>query len=83
MGIGTIPEKIPNIGEGSGLEILGGYIEKAYCNNSRGQLKKEVAFPGVIKKVLVFGPGSSVGCNTIFPGLRGEASFCLEFLRIK
>ena len=25
-------------------------------------------------------PGNSMGCNTIFPGLRGEVSFCLEFL---
>ena len=42
--------------------------------------KKELGLPLVLKKVLVFGPGSSMGCNTIFPGLRGEASFCLEFL---
>ena len=25
-------------------------------------------------------PGNSMGCNTIFPGLRSEVSFCLEFL---
>ena len=41
---------------------------------------KELAFLGVIKKVLVFGPGSSMGCNTTFPGLRSEVSFYLEFL---
>ena len=63
-----------------GLEISWGYIEKI-CGNSRGQLKKELAFPGVIKKVLVFGPGRSMRFNTAFPGLRGKASFCLEFLR--
>ena len=40
-------------------------------------------FPGVIKKVLVFGHGTSVGCSTIFPRLSGKASFCLEFLRIE
>ena len=25
-------------------------------------------------------PGNFMGCNPIFPGLRGEVSFCLEFL---
>ena len=42
--------------------------------------KKNWHYQGVLKKVLVFGPGSSMRYNTIFPGLRGEALFCLEFL---
>ena len=56
---------------------------KKKFGNSRGQLKKKLALPGVMMKVLVFGPGtgSFMGYKTIFPGLRGEALFCLEFLR--
>ena len=57
MVIGTIPGKIRSNGEGWGLEIFGDYFKKI-CGNSRGQLnvKKEFAFPGVIKKSLGFWP---------------------------
>ena len=73
MAVGTTLEKISNKGEGWTPEISWGYIEKLYCRTSRGQLKKELA-------ITIFGPESSMGYNTIFPGLRSEASFCLEFL---
>ena len=50
----------------------------------QGSIKKELEFPGVIKAVLVFGPGSCKGCNTILWNFsRGETSFCLEFPRMK
>ena len=46
-------------------------------------IKKRVGISRVIKKVLAFGLGSLMGCSTIFPGLSGEVSFCLEFIRIE
>ena len=75
-----LQKKFQTGGRVEDLKFLGnlGYIEKL-C--SRVQLKKELALPGVMKKVLDFSPSSSMVCNTIFPGLRDEASFCLEFLR--
>ena len=54
MAIGTTSEKIPNKGGGLKTWISWGCIEKLYCGNSRSQLKKELALPGVLKKVLVF-----------------------------
>ena len=83
MAIETIPEKNSNREEDWGLEICWGYINKNLMCKLQRSIKKELAFPEVIKKVLVFGPRSSMGCNTIFPWLRGKASFCLGFLRIK
>ena len=74
-----LQKKFQTGGRVEDLKYLGslGYIEKL-C--SRVQLKKELVLPGVMKKVVVFSPSSSLGCSTIFPGLRDEASFCLEFL---
>ena len=52
-------------------------IEKIKCGNSRGQEKIMWNFIGYR---LV---GISKRCNTIFGICRGEASFCLKFLRVK
>ena len=49
----------------------------------QGSIKITIGISRGDQESLAFGHGSSMGCNTIFPGLRGEASFYLEFLRIE
>ena len=49
----------------------------------QGSIKIRIEISRGDQESLAFGPGSSLGCKTIFPGLKGEASFYLEFLRIE
>ena len=81
MAIGTTSEKIANRGgRVEDLKFLGGIMKNYIAEIPEVNYKKNWHYQGVLKKVLVFGPGSSMRYNTIFPGLRGEALFCLEFL---
>ena len=81
MKIGAIPKKNPKqVGGLRTWNFLGVYWKNIIWQFQRS-IKKEPVFPGVIKKGLVFfSPGSSMGCKTIFAGMRGEASVYLEFL---
>ena len=67
------------------MEFLWGILKKCNVKIPGVKFKRELAFSGVIKKVLVLGPGNSKkGSNTILWNFsRGEASFCLELPRIK
>ena len=79
-----IPEKNCKQGERvEDMEFLWGILKKYNLKIPGVKFKRELAFPGVIKKVLVLGPGSSKrGSNTILQDFsRGEASFCLELPR--
>ena len=81
MATGTTSEKIPNRWgrRVEDLKFLGGILKNYTAETpeiKKKKKKKKLALPGVLKKVLLFGPGSSMRCNN-FSRAEGQ-SFILS-----